>query len=104
MLTGDEREAVRLAGHLYAHIRDKVCGDGPTRDDDLTEVRTAIHHVQHLVMSQAAARLYPGEFRLMGEIIEAMTGLADDPTLRLAVVTGAGGRAFVGGADIDALA
>src|SRR6202007_829971 len=40
----------------------------------------------------------------MSEIIEAMTGLVDDPALRLAVVTGAGGRAFIGGADIDELA
>lgn len=68
-LTGDEREAVRLAGQLYTHIADRVCGDGPTREDDLAEVRTAIHVVQHAVMAQAAARLYPGEFRLMGEVI-----------------------------------
>jgi enoyl-CoA hydratase/carnithine racemase len=33
-----------------------------------------------------------------------MTGLAAEPELRLAVVTGAGGRAFVGGADIGELA
>ena len=51
-----------------------------------------------------AARLNALDRALMGEIIEAMTGLADDPALRLAVVTGAGGRAFIGGADIDALA
>ena len=41
---------------------------------------------------------------LMAEIIEAMRGVTDDPNLRLAVVTGAGGRAFIGGADIDELA
>jgi enoyl-CoA hydratase/carnithine racemase len=51
-----------------------------------------------------AARLNALDRTLMGEIIEAMTGLADDPALRLAVVTGAGGRAFIGGADIDDLA
>ena len=37
---------------------------------------------------------------LMAEIIEAADGLAADPQLRLVVLTGAGGRAFVGGADI----
>ncbi|HVH74750.1 MAG TPA: enoyl-CoA hydratase [Stellaceae bacterium] len=41
---------------------------------------------------------------LMGEIVAAMAGLAADPELRLAVVTGAGGRAFVGGADLGELA
>jgi enoyl-CoA hydratase/carnithine racemase len=51
-----------------------------------------------------SAKLNALDRALMGEIIEAMTGLADDPALRLAVVTGAGGRAFIGGADIDELA
>ena len=51
-----------------------------------------------------AAKLNALDRALMGEIIEAMTGLAADPTLRLAVVAGAGGRAFIGGADIDELA
>ena len=51
-----------------------------------------------------AARLNALDRALMGEIIDAMTALADDPALRLAVVTGAGGRAFIGGADIDELA
>jgi enoyl-CoA hydratase len=51
-----------------------------------------------------AAKLNALDRALMGEIIEAMTGLADDPALRLAIVTGAGGRAFIGGADIDELA
>ena len=37
---------------------------------------------------------------LMAEIIEAAGGLAADPQLRLVVLTGAGERAFVGGADI----
>jgi hypothetical protein len=74
VLTGDEREAVRLAGQLYTHIADKVCGHGPTRDDDLAEVRAAIHVVQRLVMAQAAARSHPGELRLMGEVIGQPAG------------------------------
>src|SRR5580700_7530514 len=54
-----------------------------------------------------AAKLNALDHALIAEIIEAMTGLAADPDLRLAVVTGAGGRAFsafIGGADIDELA
>jgi enoyl-CoA hydratase/carnithine racemase len=41
---------------------------------------------------------------LMGEIVTAMEELAADPELRLAIVTGAGNRAFVGGADLGELA
>jgi enoyl-CoA hydratase/carnithine racemase len=41
---------------------------------------------------------------LMGEIVAAMEKLAADPELRLAIVAGAGGRAFVGGADLGELA
>jgi enoyl-CoA hydratase len=41
---------------------------------------------------------------LMGEIVEAAAALASDPRLRLAILTGAGGRAFVGGADIGEIA
>ena len=41
---------------------------------------------------------------LMAELLGAMAALADDPLLRLVVVTGAGERAFVGGADIGELA
>jgi len=41
---------------------------------------------------------------LMGEIIETVAAFASDPQLRLAILTGAGGRAFVGGADIGQIA
>ena len=41
---------------------------------------------------------------LMVEIIEAADGLAADPQLRLVILTGAGERAFVGGADIGEIA
>jgi enoyl-CoA hydratase len=41
---------------------------------------------------------------LMEEIIAAMTGVAGDPALRLAILSGAGGRAFVGGADLAEIA
>ena len=41
---------------------------------------------------------------LMAEIIETTDGFAADPQLRLVVLTGAGERAFVGGADIGEIA
>jgi len=50
------------------------------------------------------ARLNSLNRALMGEIIDAMAGLAADPQLRLAILTGAGGRAFAGGADLAEIA
>jgi enoyl-CoA hydratase/carnithine racemase len=41
---------------------------------------------------------------LMTEIVEALGDLGGDPQLRLAVVSGAGDRAFIGGADIGEIA
>ncbi|MBV9862172.1 MAG: enoyl-CoA hydratase/isomerase family protein [Alphaproteobacteria bacterium] len=41
---------------------------------------------------------------LMTELIEAMAALAADPALRLVVVSGAGERAFVGGANLGEIA
>jgi enoyl-CoA hydratase len=41
---------------------------------------------------------------LMGEIVEAAAALAADSRLRLVILTGAGDRAFVGGADIGEIA
>jgi len=77
-LTDAERQAVRMAGELYTHIADKVCGHGPTRDADLAEVCADIHRVQRAVEAQAAARAYPGEFRLMGEVIGGEPRPADE--------------------------
>ena len=41
---------------------------------------------------------------LMSEIVEGVAAAAADPGLRLAILTGAGERAFVGGADIGEIA
>lgn len=41
---------------------------------------------------------------IMTELIAAMQRLAGDPTLRAVVLTGAGQRAFIGGADIEVMA
>jgi hypothetical protein len=68
-LTDDEHEAISMAGALYTHIADKVCGMGVTREEDLTELRAHIHAIQCCVMAQAAARLHPDELRLMGEVV-----------------------------------
>ena len=51
-----------------------------------------------------AAKLNSLNRGLMVEIVDAVKGLEADAALRLVVVTGAGERAFVGGADINELA
>jgi len=65
-LTDDEREAVRLAGELYTLIAERVVAHGPTREDDLAEICGLVHAIQGRVLANAAARLYPAEFRVLG--------------------------------------
>jgi hypothetical protein len=68
-LTQAEQDAIDLAGRLYTRIAEDVAGHGPTRDADLAEICAAVHVIQHAVMAQAAARAYPGAYRLLGETI-----------------------------------
>jgi enoyl-CoA hydratase len=51
-----------------------------------------------------ASKLNALNRELMVEIVEAVKALEVDPELRLVIVTGAGERAFVGGADTNELA
>ena len=51
-----------------------------------------------------AAKLNSLNSALMEEIVATMAAVAADPDLRLAILTGAGSRAFVGGADIAEIA
>jgi enoyl-CoA hydratase len=60
-------------------------------------------YLAHLTIDNAA-KLNSLTWTLMTEIVESVGGLAADPRLRLAVVKGAGERAFVGGADIGEIA
>lgn len=69
LLTDGEHRAVEMAAALWNHLRGAVVGDGPTRDADLGELCAHIHAIQQAVLSQAAARAYPGEYRLLGETL-----------------------------------
>jgi len=60
-------------------------------------------HLVRLTIDNAA-KLNSLNRALMIEVIEAATALGTDPELRLVIVSGAGGRAFVGGADIGEIA
>jgi enoyl-CoA hydratase len=60
-------------------------------------------YLAHLTIDNAG-KLNSLNRTLMTEIVETVDGLAADPRLRLAVLSGAGERAFVGGADIGEIA
>jgi enoyl-CoA hydratase/carnithine racemase len=60
-------------------------------------------HILHLTIDNSA-KLNSLNRALMGEIVETAAGLAADPDLRLVILGGAGGRAFVGGADVGEIA
>ena len=68
-LTDLEREVIRDTGALWNKLC-HVVGNGPTRAADLNELVIHIHAIQQAVMSQAAGRTYPREFRLLGEVIK----------------------------------
>ena len=67
------------------------------------EERTEGGFIAHLTIDNAR-RLNSLNRALMGEILEIVGGFAADPQLRLAILRGAGERAFVGGADIAEIA
>lgn len=71
MLTETEIRAVNMAGELASYIEAEVIGHGPTRGQDVAELEALIHGVQRMVLAQAAARLMPEDFRLLGETLEA---------------------------------
>lgn len=52
----------------------KITGEGPTRDHDLSELVTHVHALQNAVLSQAAARAYPGRYRALGLSLAATDG------------------------------
>src|SRR5262249_50742029 len=60
-------------------------------------------HIARLTIDNAR-KLNSLNSALMREIVETMAGIATDPELRLAILSGVGGRAFVGGAGIAELA
>lgn len=75
LLTDLERHALDLTGEL-AGLFGEIVGPESSRDGDLTEIVSAIHILQRYLMSQAAARAYPDQYRALGEHIRpsAATG------------------------------
>lgn len=67
-LTPLEVKALRGTAEL-ARLFDKIVGSGPTRERDLDEVIFHIHALQRMIGAQAAARLNPSLYRLLGDVI-----------------------------------
>lgn len=65
MLTDLEHEVVDDLAKVYNKFC-KLVGLGVTRRDDLNEIAMLLHGLQDKVLAQAAARLYPEKYRLMG--------------------------------------
>lgn len=65
LLTDNELTLIEKLGEC-ANLFAQVIGDGEQSINDLYECVDKIHQLQHMVMSQAAARAYPEKFRLLG--------------------------------------
>ncbi len=68
LLTEDEQLAINQAGALWKILR-KITANRSTRTNDLNELAFHIHAIQRAVMAQAAARAYPNEYRLLGDVL-----------------------------------
>jgi enoyl-CoA hydratase/carnithine racemase len=79
-----------------------MANNGDARIDVRLETR-AQGRVATVVIDNAT-RLNALSSLLLGQLVEALTALGKDETLRAVVITGAGERAFVGGADIREMA
>lgn len=65
-LTAEEQGIVDDLGSIFNRLG-RIIGHGGTREADLLEMSMHVHALQNAVLAQAAARLYPGQYRLMGE-------------------------------------
>ncbi len=65
VLTDDEKEALRLTGDLGNLLRRII--QGPQGMKDWDEAAGHLHVLQRMIGAQAAARAYPGSYRLLGQ-------------------------------------
>jgi hypothetical protein len=68
LLTELEKDAMETTVTLWNQFC-KIVEDGVSRNSDLREVQFHIHGLQRMIMSQAAARAYPGDYRLLGATV-----------------------------------
>jgi hypothetical protein len=65
VLTELEHEVIDDLAKVYNKFN-MLMDHGDSRRDDLVEVAMLIHGLQDKVLAQAAARLYPAKYRLLG--------------------------------------
>lgn len=70
LLTEREQALVTRLGEVWNELC-AVVEDGPTRGADLQEMAVHVHALQNAVLAQAAARGYPGVYRLMGATLQS---------------------------------
>lgn len=78
LLTEDEHYAMGLTGEL-ADTLGRIVGADITRQADIAEACSHIHVVQHMILAQAAARAYPEQYRLLGEVLPEVIRAAGEP-------------------------
>jgi hypothetical protein len=87
LLTEDEHSFVDLMGQAW-NLLNRIVGDGDPKDADLHEAVVHVHALQNMVLAQAAARFYPGQYRALGWSLGSTGGRtepylhAEDPARR----------------------
>lgn len=71
LLTPEEHEVMDLTADLANALHAVIYAEGHDENAarDWNEAVTGIHHVQHIVLAQAAARAYPDRYRLLGRTL-----------------------------------
>lgn len=69
MLTEHEHKALDITVELVEHMCHNVIGHEDTRNHDINELVNHIHAIQHMIMAQSAARVYPDKYRLLGDTL-----------------------------------
>jgi hypothetical protein len=64
-LSEAEHEVMKTTVLLWNGLCD-IIPDGPSRRQDLDELAAHIHVIQRTVMSQAAGRAHPTQYRMLG--------------------------------------
>ena len=70
LLTDAEHRAMAMTADLWNLLVQDVVGRDASREGDLAEIATDIHHIQERILAQAAGRAFPDRYRLMGERVK----------------------------------
>lgn len=69
LMTEAEHKAMKMTADLFDHTAQNVIGGNESaRSGDLQELALYIHNIQRMIMSQAAGRAFPDQYRLLGEM------------------------------------